>query len=256
MVVPVDDDDETLEDAINEEVNPPPPPAIEQLEDQEQDDDSNDGESRSANANGDADPSESGSADASYNAAYQHVLNTIVSKSLTYSLIVLINAILLVQGCSQTKLARYLKDQYTSVYKECCPETLSASALISRFDKSDLANDGGNTNNNRNNENQNQPTKNDTVAVVHISDPELCPEPDALKTTIMAAVHVDSLQNQAFDDDNDDSLEDEPTNSTHYALRGEAIKLLVVGNKIDLGNKVVPRDESEAWARSQGMLFL
>jgi len=37
---------------------------------------------------------------------------------------------------------------------------------------------------------------------------------------------------------------------------GEGVVKLLVGNKIDLGNKVVPREEAEAWARSQGMLFL
>jgi len=36
---------------------------------------------------------------------------------------------------------------------------------------------------------------------------------------------------------------------------GEGVVKLLVGNKIDLDRKV-PRDEAEAWARSQGMLFL
>jgi|UniRef100_A0A7S3PVA0 Ras-related protein Rab-18 len=37
---------------------------------------------------------------------------------------------------------------------------------------------------------------------------------------------------------------------------GEGVIKLLVGNKVDLQNKVVPREEAEAWARSQGMLFL
>jgi len=37
---------------------------------------------------------------------------------------------------------------------------------------------------------------------------------------------------------------------------GEGVVKLLVGNKIDLERKVVPREEAEAWARSQGMLFL
>ena len=36
---------------------------------------------------------------------------------------------------------------------------------------------------------------------------------------------------------------------------GEGVIKLLVGNKIDLDRKV-PREEAEAWARSQGMLFL
>lgn len=36
---------------------------------------------------------------------------------------------------------------------------------------------------------------------------------------------------------------------------GEGVVKLLVGNKIDLERKV-PREEAEAWARSQGMLFL
>eukprot|EP00565_Helicotheca_tamesis_P006412 CAMPEP_0185729240 /NCGR_PEP_ID=MMETSP1171-20130828/4776_1 /TAXON_ID=374046 /ORGANISM="Helicotheca tamensis, Strain CCMP826" /LENGTH=218 /DNA_ID=CAMNT_0028398031 /DNA_START=63 /DNA_END=719 /DNA_ORIENTATION=+ len=36
---------------------------------------------------------------------------------------------------------------------------------------------------------------------------------------------------------------------------GEGVVKLLVGNKIDLDRKV-PREEAEAWARSQGMLFL
>lgn len=36
---------------------------------------------------------------------------------------------------------------------------------------------------------------------------------------------------------------------------GEGVIKLLVGNKIDLERKV-PREEAEAWARSQGMLFL
>ncbi len=37
---------------------------------------------------------------------------------------------------------------------------------------------------------------------------------------------------------------------------GEGVIKLLVGNKIDLEKKMVPREEAEAWARSQGMLFL
>jgi Ras-related protein Rab-18 len=37
---------------------------------------------------------------------------------------------------------------------------------------------------------------------------------------------------------------------------GEGVIKLLVGNKIDLEKKVVQREEAEAWARSQGMLFL
>lgn len=37
---------------------------------------------------------------------------------------------------------------------------------------------------------------------------------------------------------------------------GEGVVKLLVGNKVDLENKVIPREEAEAWARSQGMLFL
>ena len=36
---------------------------------------------------------------------------------------------------------------------------------------------------------------------------------------------------------------------------GEGVVKLLVGNKVDLERKV-PREEAEAWARSQGMLFL
>jgi Ras-related protein Rab-18 len=36
---------------------------------------------------------------------------------------------------------------------------------------------------------------------------------------------------------------------------GESVVKLLVGNKIDLDRKV-PREQAEAWARSQGMLFL
>lgn len=37
---------------------------------------------------------------------------------------------------------------------------------------------------------------------------------------------------------------------------GESVVKLLVGNKIDLDRRVVPRETAEAWARSQGMLFL
>jgi Ras-related protein Rab-18 len=37
---------------------------------------------------------------------------------------------------------------------------------------------------------------------------------------------------------------------------GESVVKLLVGNKIDLAEKQVPREEGEAWARNQGMLFL
>lgn len=40
-----------------------------------------------------------------------------------------------------------------------------------------------------------------------------------------------------------------------YCRHGGAIKLLV-GNKIDLADRVVRKDEAEAWARSNGMLLL
>mmetsp|Transcript_35461 Transcript_35461/g.40404 ORF Transcript_35461/g.40404 Transcript_35461/m.40404 type:complete len:215 (+) Transcript_35461:228-872(+) len=36
---------------------------------------------------------------------------------------------------------------------------------------------------------------------------------------------------------------------------GESVVKLLVGNKIDLGRQI-PREQAEAWARSQGMLFL
>ena len=36
---------------------------------------------------------------------------------------------------------------------------------------------------------------------------------------------------------------------------GEGVVKLLVGNKIDL-ERSIPREEAEAWARSQGMLFL
>jgi Ras-related protein Rab-18 len=37
---------------------------------------------------------------------------------------------------------------------------------------------------------------------------------------------------------------------------GEGVVKLLVGNKIDLPNRTVSREEAEGWARSQGMLFL
>lgn len=37
---------------------------------------------------------------------------------------------------------------------------------------------------------------------------------------------------------------------------GESVVKLLVGNKIDLAERQVDREEAEAWARSQGMLFL
>lgn len=37
---------------------------------------------------------------------------------------------------------------------------------------------------------------------------------------------------------------------------GEGIAKLLVGNKIDLEDRAVTREEAEDWARSQGMLFL
>jgi Ras-related protein Rab-18 len=37
---------------------------------------------------------------------------------------------------------------------------------------------------------------------------------------------------------------------------GESVVKLLVGNKIDLSDKVVPREMAEAWARENGMLFL
>jgi Ras-related protein Rab-18 len=37
---------------------------------------------------------------------------------------------------------------------------------------------------------------------------------------------------------------------------GEGVVKLLVGNKIDLAERQVHREEAEAWARSQGMLFL
>jgi Ras-related protein Rab-18 len=37
---------------------------------------------------------------------------------------------------------------------------------------------------------------------------------------------------------------------------GESVVKLLVGNKIDLPDKVVERDTAETWARTQGMLFL
>ena len=37
---------------------------------------------------------------------------------------------------------------------------------------------------------------------------------------------------------------------------GESVVKLLVGNKIDLPDKVVPREMAESWARENGMLFL
>ena len=166
-----------------------------------------------------------------------------------YFLVVLINVILFIQGCSQTKLIRNLKDQSTPNNKECCPDTLATSALISRFKNDDLVNDGGN-----NSKNQNQPTKNDddTIAIVHISEPELYPKLDSLKTTIMDTVHDDSLQDQAFDYDNYDLFEDEPmgaticafmVNSTPYMVFDSKHSIYTLDNKPNL-DTIIPIDPS------------
>ena len=48
-----------------------------------------------------------------------------------------------------------------------------------------------------------------------------------MKTTITAAVHDDSLQDQAFDDDNDDSFEDKPMGAAIYALMVNSISDMV-----------------------------
>ena len=67
----------------------------------------------------------------------------------------------------------------------------------------------------------------------------------------MAAAHDDSLQDQAFDDDNDDSFEDEPMGADMYALvvnsipemvfdSNHSIYILVINPSSDTINSIDP----------------